>query len=126
MLRLVFFSFSLMLITVSYGQQQAINAIKKGDATALSTTFTEEVDISFNDQGDQIPKAEAGKMLQTFLTNNKSVSYSVSHTGKAPDNKSFFSIGKLKTKNKTFRVYIKYSLVNGAELVRELRFNEEG
>lgn len=125
MLRLILFSFSLILTTVSFGQTQAINSIKKGDVNTLLGTFTDEVDISFNDQGDLISKVEAGKMLQTFLNNNKPVSYAVSHTGKAPDNKSFFSIGKLKTASKTFRVYIKYSMVSGAEVVKELRFNEE-
>lgn len=125
MLRLIFFSFSLFITTLSFGQQQAINAIKKGDAKALQSSLTEEVDISFNDNGDLVPKSTATKQLETFFTANKVASYTVSHTGKSPDNKSFFSIAKMKAGTKTYRVYLKYSIVNGIDMVKELRFNEE-
>jgi hypothetical protein len=125
MLRLIIFSFSLFIVTISHGQQQAINAIKKGDAKALQLTFPDEVDISINDQGDLMSKADATKKMETFLAANKVISYTVSHTGKSPDNKSFFSIGNIKTGGKSIRAYIKYSVVNGIDVVRELRFNEE-
>lgn len=124
MLRLILISFTLLIASFSYGQQQAINAIKKGDAKALQLTFTEDVDITINDQGDLMSKADAAKN-GIFFASNKVISYSVSHTGKSPDNKSFFSIGNLKTSGKSIRAYIKYSMVNGVEMVRELRFNEE-
>ena len=125
MLRLIFFSFSFMVVSIIFGQQQAISAIKKGDAKALQHLFTDDVDITINDQGDLVSKADATKLMESFFAANKVVSYSVSHTGKSPDNKSFFSIGTIKTANKSIRAYIKYSMVNGAEVVRELRFNEE-
>ena len=125
MLRLVLISFTLLIASISFGQQQAINAIKKGDAKALQLTFTDDVDITINDQGDLMSKADAAKKMESFFASNKVISYSVSHTGKSPDNKSFFSIGNLKTSGKSIRAYIKYSMVNGVEMVRELRFNEE-
>jgi len=125
MLRLIIFSFTLFITTISFGQQQAINAIKKSDARALQANLTEDVDISFNDQGDLVAKAVASKQLENFFLANKVASYTVSHTGKSPDNKSFFSIAKMKAGTKTYRVYLKYSVVNGVDMVKELRFNEE-
>ncbi|MBK8844825.1 MAG: DUF4783 domain-containing protein [Saprospiraceae bacterium] len=67
MLRLILISFTLLIASFSYGQQQAINAIKKGDAKALQLTFTEDVDITINDQGDLMSKADAAKKMESFL-----------------------------------------------------------
>lgn len=123
MLRQIVFFCLMISVSSAFSQQQTISALKKNDARTLSALFTEEVDLSFDDQGDRISRADAGQKLESFFASNKIISFAASHSGKAPDNRSFFSIGNAKTAGRTYRVYIKYSVVNGNELVREMRFN---
>jgi len=123
MLRQIVFFCLMISVSSAFSQQQTISALKKNDARALSALFTEEVDLSFDDQGDRMSRPDANRKLESFFASNRIISFASSHTGKAPDNRSFFSIGNAKTAGKTYRVYIKYSIVNGNELVKEIRFD---
>lgn len=116
------FSF-ILLATLTFGQQRIASAIKNGDAKALSGLFTKEVDLTFDDRGDVVSSADAEKMLESFFKANKVISYTLSHSGKAPDHSSSFTIGNIRTESRNFRIFIKCSPLAGADSIREIRIN---
>ena len=106
-----------------YSQPQTIAAFKKGDVSLLSNVLADKVNLTFDDQSEILNKTQALVKLEGFFKEHKITSFKSSHTGQSPDNNSFYTIGYLKTSTGTFRLFIKYSKVDGIERIKEMLFN---
>lgn len=101
------------------------NSILKGDAKALSTHFSSNVDLTILDKEDVYSKAQAEQILVAFFSKNKPVSFKIMHKGVSKEGAKY-AIGNLKTNNAlTFRTYFFVKTQMGSEIVHELRFEKE-
>jgi len=98
-----------------------IDAIKKGDASTLSTYFDQKVEIAIMDDEDVYSTDKAKQVLNAFFGKYKPASFKQVHQGTSRGNNGKYCIGNMNAGGKTFRVYI---YMNGAK-IQELRFDEE-
>ena len=118
--------FCLFTLTVNaQTQADAIAALKAGDANKIGLSLDNDVEICFDDKVDFLSKAQAIKILTKFFSDNKPVSYAPLHNGSAKGDKSGYTIGKLTTGSKNYRVYIFAQRGNGAYKIQEIRFDTE-
>ena len=123
MVRTLALFYFLLLTTLVFGQQRITTAIRNGDAKALSGFFNKQVELTFDDRGDLMTRAEAERMLESFFKTNKVISYTPSHSGKAPDHSGSYTLGNLRTENRHFRIFIKFRPGLGLDSIREVRIN---
>ena len=101
------------------------NAIKKGDAKALSSHFSTNVDLTILTEDDIYSKAQAEQILIAFFTNNKPLDFSIIHQGVSKEGAKY-AIGKLTTSTgSSFRTYFFIKSQMGSDTVHELRFEKE-
>jgi hypothetical protein len=85
--------------------------------------FNKQVELTFDDRGDLMTRAEAERMLESFFKTNKVISYTPSHSGKAPDHSGSYTLGNIRTENRHFRIFIKFRPGLGLDSIREVRIN---
>ncbi|MBT8195916.1 MAG: DUF4783 domain-containing protein, partial [Bacteroidia bacterium] len=101
------------------------NAIKKGDAKALSAHFSSKVDLTILNKEDVYSKSQAEQILVAFFNKNKPSDFKIMHKGVSKEGAKY-AIGNLKTTNGlTFRTYFFIKSHMGSEIVHELRFEKE-
>lgn len=101
------------------------NAIKKGDAKALSAHFSSNVDLTILNKEDVYSKSQAEQILVAFFSKNKPVDFKIMHKGVSKEGAKY-AIGNLKTSNGvTYRTYFFIKSHMGSEIVHELRFEKE-
>lgn len=102
-----------------------VNAIRKGDANALSAYFSNSVDISIMDQEETYSKNEAVKVIKQFFAKNPPSNFTEIHKGTSKGNDSHYCIGNLDTNDNSYRVYIYLKKHGSKYLIEELSFDEE-
>ena len=101
------------------------NAIKKGEAKALSKHLSSNVDLTVLSKEDVYSKAQAEQILVAFFGKNKPVSFKIIHKGVSKEGAKY-AIGTLKTMSgASFRTYFFIKSQMGSEVVHELRFEKE-
>ncbi len=102
-----------------------VNAIRKGDAKALSIYLNNSVDISIMDQEKTYSKGEAVKVISTFFAKNPPSNFTEIHKGTSKGKDSHYCIGNLDTNNTSYRVYIYLKKHGNKYLIEELSFDED-
>ena len=100
-------------------------AISDGNASALSQYFDQSVEIAVLEQENIYSKTQAVKVIDSFFSSNKPLSFSKVHEGTSKGSDSQYCIGNLRTNGSTFRVYIYAKSNAGKYLIQELRFDKE-
>ena len=100
-------------------------AISNGDVSVLSEYIGREITLSFHNDENILSKAAAVSRLKKFFSNNEAVSFEVRHKGGSAENKSSYMVGRLKTSDNSFRVFV-YLEKNKSEAlkIREIRFEK--
>ena len=102
-----------------------VNAIRKGDARALSTYFSDSVDISIKDEEKTYSKSEATKVVSKFFASNPPNNFTEIHKGTSKGKDSHYCIGNLDTNDNSYRVYIYLKKHGSKYLIEQLSFDEE-
>ena len=92
------------------GQAQNISSyfkdIANKDISALTTKFSDEMEVCVNDSQEFMDKAEAIAAVKSFLEKVKPISGSELHQGSSKSKASQYRVGQLKTAQGNFRVFI--------------------
>jgi hypothetical protein len=96
------------------------DAIKKGDASALSQYFMSPVDLTIDDLEGSFSKADAKSKLTAFFAQHPPKDFIVKHQGTSKLDDQF-RIGDLFTPNGNYRIifFMKYS--GNTMLIRQLK-----
>jgi hypothetical protein len=89
------------------GQMETIvKGLEEGQAQAVSQYFSDEVWLCIIDFEDSVNSNEASSRLSQFFNNYKVIEFNQLHNGGSSSHEHEVVIGKLKTNNGNFRVYI--------------------
>lgn len=100
------------------------NALRSGDAEALSAFLADEVELAILTEEDAYSKAEAKALLKGFFAKHSTKSFSQVHKGTSKGEDSHYVIGDLEAGGKTFRIYIYLEVVGDQYRIVELRIEE--
>lgn len=114
--------FFLLAFTTTNSISEIINAFKEGNASAISASFDQTVEITFLSQNNSYSKTKAQKVLQDFFAANTVRDFKVLH--KSDSGGSAYFIGNLITSNGNFRVTVYAKEKNGKILIQELRIEK--
>jgi hypothetical protein len=102
------------------------DALRKGNADALGTYFSETVEIAVMDAEDRYAKKDAVTVMKSFFGKNKPTGYSQVHKGVSKGGNLHYSIGEMKTSsNSTYRVYLLLEGKGNGFVIQQLRIDEE-
>jgi len=115
---LLFFSLSFFCSAqTSSVNEEIIAALNKGDVTALSTRFDQQVEVAIGKETAIYKSYEARALLIEFFKTNRVQGFELLHKGNK--DATTFVIGTLKTTGGSFRVYV---LTRGQfSLIQQLR-----
>ena len=118
------FMFACVLSLSAQNFDKISNAIKSGDAAALSSYIEGNVEITVKGGSNSYSKSQAEMVLKSFLTSNQPRSFTIAHQGTSPEGSKYF-IGSLVTSGGNFRTYV-YAKIQGDNLViQEIRFEDQ-
>ncbi len=100
------------------------NAIKNGNASALSANFVGNVEITIKDVEASYSKAQAEMVLKNFFSNHPPKSFSIAHEGTSPEGSKYF-IANMNTTNGNYRTYVYAKAQSGMLIIQEIRFEQE-
>ncbi len=100
------------------------NAIKSGNASALSASFVGNVEITIKDAEASYSKAQAEMVLKNFFSSHQPKSFSIAHEGTSPEGSKYF-IANMNTSNGNYRTYVYAKAQNGVLIIQEIRFEQE-
>lgn len=89
-------------LTAQQVPAELVKAFKDGDARVLSDYFHKSLEMTILEKDYVVSKEQASRIMEEFFKNNKPVDFVISFGGEKDD--SHYSIGSLKTKDKSFRV----------------------
>lgn len=95
------------------------NALKAGNANALTAWMDKEVDMAVAGAAKKCSGADAVAMLTAFFGSNKPGGFVVVHQADKKEN-GFF-VGKLPTAAKEYRVNISYRIENDKAIIQSIR-----
>lgn len=101
------------------------NAIRSGDAKAVSRYFSSTVDLTIMNQEEVYSKAQAEQVLRDFFSKNTPRSFNLIHKGVSKEGAKY-AIGTLITSQGTeYRTYFFVKQTTNGELIQELRFEKQ-
>ena len=121
MMNQIFFLLSFALAPMMGQQQELKNALEKADAEILGGFFAEQVEISIFDKDQTLSKQKAKAMTINFFEAHAISGFKKMHEGASKDQKSQYLIGKLTSKEQSYRVFIYYVLADQELQINELR-----
>lgn len=102
------------------GLDDVIGALRSGNATELAKYADANLEIALPAKTDNYSRQQAVVILQDFFSTNGVKGFDVKHRG--DNGGSQFCIGTLVTRSGNFRTTFLMTEKNGAQLVKELRF----
>lgn len=101
------------------------NAIRSGEAKAISRFFGSSINLTIVNQEDLYSKAQAEQVLRDFFAKNTPRSFNIIHKGVSKEGAKF-AIGTLTTaQGGNFRVYFYVRMTTAGESLQEIRFEKE-
>ena len=100
------------------------NAIRYSKVSDISKYFETIVSLTINSNQIGYSKAQAEVVLKDFFTKNPPSEFLLVNSGSINDN-SLFAIGKLRTSNGRYVVYLLFRIKDGVYTLQELRLNKE-
>ncbi|MFN8277687.1 MAG: DUF4783 domain-containing protein [Chitinophagales bacterium] len=99
-------------------------AIRTGNASALSEYFQGNVEINVKSAQNSYSKSQATVVLQNFFASHQPRSFAIAHQGASPEGSKYF-IGNLSTSAGNFRAYVYAKQNGGTFVIQEIRFEEQ-
>lgn len=85
-----------------------LESIGKNDLSGLKMAMKDQIEFCINDGQQNIKKAKALKLIESFLTDVNPKSCRKVHLGDSKQKGSYYEVGKLKTAKGNYRVFIYY------------------
>jgi len=123
------FTFLLLFHVGLHGQTNdpdkgIVSAITAGNASELADYFNTMVDISIPGKEDTYGKNQAMRIIQDFFRENPVKSFQINKQGNSSDG-ARFSIGRMESGKKVFRVYYLLKQTSGKYLIHQFQIQEE-
>jgi hypothetical protein len=115
-----------MVLLQVWGQtvpEGLVNAMAKGDATAMSAYFHLSLEMSILEEDYETSKNQATRIMESFFKRNTPTGFTVSFEGTKEQSK--YAIGTLSTKEGTFRVNLFFINKDGDRLIYYLSIEKE-
>ena len=107
------------------GLTEAIgNALRAGDASAVSRYFGPSVDITVNNSTSTYSRAQGELVLRDFFSKNPVRDFEIQHSGNSSARPATFTIGYLSTGTGRFKVYMWLKPRDGGYVLKEIRFEK--
>ena len=123
----IFTLFTVLAIVSSFsifsGIEEIISALKAGNATELAKYFDNTVEITLPDKSNSYSKSQAEVVLRDFFSNNPVKGFEILHKGE--NGGSQYCIGKLITKNGSYRTTVFMKQKGSTQTLQEIRFQNE-
>ncbi len=101
------------------------NAIRSGEAKAITNFCGNTVNLTILNQEDVYSKTQAEQVLKSFFSKNTPRSFTIVHRGGSKEG-SKYAIGSMVTSQGVkFRVYLLFKLTSSGETLQEIRFEKE-
>lgn len=123
-LLLVLLSFCIGLGVSAQSQTEIGKLLETGNAEKLTSFFSQNVELEIPGSKGLFNKKQASIVLKDFFSKNPPNKYFQKHDG-GGNNKALFEIGSLITKQKKYRTYLLYNLVDNTPQIIELRIELE-
>ena len=114
--------FALCSFTIFTSLNEVINAIKGGNASAVSKYFDNSIDITVNGKITNYSKPQGEVVLRDFFANNTVKGFSVLHQGESAG--SQFCIGMLVTSNGSYRTTLNLKQKGDKQILQEIKFEK--
>ncbi len=100
------------------------NAIKSGNANAVSRYFGPSIDITVNNSSSTYSRTQGEQVLRDFFSQVRD--FDVDYSGASTSSNSSFTIGTLNTANGKYKVYMFLRPVDGGSgfVLKELRIEK--
>ncbi|MBS1542508.1 MAG: DUF4783 domain-containing protein [Bacteroidetes bacterium] len=125
---LVLWTFLLGLSLTAYAQTEIFapmkEAIKAGDASQLTRTFAQAVDINLEGNISTYSKAQSEFVLKEFFKKHPVSDFSIVHTGSSKGGLQF-AIGRYLSGKESYNVLMRVRQVGTDYLVHEISFVKE-
>jgi hypothetical protein len=115
-----------MVLLQVWGQtvpEGLVNAMAKGDATAMSAYFHLSLEMSILEEDYESSKNQATRIMESFFKKHTPTGFTVSFEGTKEQSK--YAIGTLTTKEGTFRVNLFFINKDGKRLIYYLSIEKE-
>lgn len=100
------------------------NAIRSGNASAISQYFDATIDLTILEKESIYSRQQAQMVLQDFFNKNPVSSFSIIHRGSSAQGSSY-GIGKLTAGGQSFRVYYFVKQKGEGYFIQEMRFERQ-
>ena len=97
--------------------------MKTGNAKEMSNYFISNIDLTVDDADDVYSRAQAEMIISKFFTDNPPSGFEIRHEGKSKM-EDLYRIGKLSTKNGTYRVTFFMKKEGDKFMIKQLRIEE--
>ena len=115
---------ALLICQTAEVNKQIVSAITAGNAAELAKYFNAMVDLSIPGKEETFGKTQATMILQDFFSKYPVKSYKTNKQGNSNDG-SQFSIGRMESGNKIFRVYYLIKKSTDNYLIHQFQIQEE-
>lgn len=95
-------------------------ALKKGDAASIAAHMMPQIELTLNDQDNNLGKAEAQKALATFFKDHPVTGFYIKHQGTSKLDDQY-RIGDLTTQKGNFRVTFFMKKSGNSMQIRQLK-----
>lgn len=127
MIRSAFAFVAILLASSAIAQDavkdQVVDALKSGDAAALSSHFIANIDLTVKANSDVYSKAQAEQIMRKFFNENPPVDMVIEHSGVSKSGDKYF-IGILRTRNAYYRTTFFLKRMGDAFQVKSLRIED--
>lgn len=100
------------------------NALKTGNAAAVSRYFGPSIDITINNSTSTYSRTQGEQVLRDFFARNSVRDFDIDYSGSSTSSNSSFSIGTLQTANGKYKVYLFLRPSDGGYVLKELRIEK--
>lgn len=125
---LIVFAILTLQVLVVKGQNDVIyevrETIKAGSAKELSRYLFQTVDVTIEGKVQSYSKAQAEFVFRDFFRQHPPSEFNIIHQGSSKGGQPF-AIGRYKSADESFRVFMKIKTVNKQQLLHEISFSKE-
>lgn len=101
------------------------DAVRSGDARAVSRFFGSTVDLTILRQEEVYSKAQAEQVLRDFFSKNTPRSFSLIHKGVSKEGAKYAIGTMVSSQGLQYRTYFFVKTSPGGEFIQELRFEKQ-
>jgi hypothetical protein len=122
-MKILVFFLPLFFISDTQDVQRIYNAFGDGDVEYITSLMDDQVEISIQNHTKAKNKQKASGLLEKFYQSKDPIQCKLLHKSKSRGDKTFYSIGFLKTSSGNYRIYLYLQNNSGTLNIKELRID---